>query len=195
MASFRRCEITAQENTRRHLAVSTRVEYWNFTFPPAPPGALPTKLFDSEQTLHLNGSTLALRKYAAAHTDSDISVEFTDVDVIHVADTFWNGHFPFIDYSTGGSIDGLIRAAEANVARVTDKTIVIPGHGPVGNKSQLTEFRDMLVSIREKVSALKKEGKSREEVVAAKPTADYDAKWGGFVIDGNYFTRLVYAGV
>jgi len=188
-------EITAQENTRRHLAVSTRVEYWNFTFPPAPPSALPTKLFDSEQTLHLNGSTLALRKYAAAHTDSDISVEFTDVDVIHVADTFWNGHFPFIDYSTGGSIDGLIRAAEANVARVTDKTIVIPGHGPVGNKSQLTEFRDMLVSIREKVSALKKEGKSREEVVAAKPTADYDAKWGGFVIDGNFFTRLVYAGV
>jgi hypothetical protein len=89
----------------------------------------------------------------------------------------------------------MIRAAEANVARVADKTIVIPGHGPVGNKSQLTEFRDMLVSIREKVSALKKEGKSREEAVAAKPTADYDAKWGGFVIDGNFFTRLVYAGV
>ncbi len=188
-------EITAHENTRKHLAVTTRVEDWNFTFPPAPSGALPTKLFDNEQTLHLNGSTLALKKYSPAHTDSDISVEFTDVDVIHVADTFWNGHFPFIDYSTGGSIDGMIRAAEANVARVADKTIVIPGHGPVGNKSQLTEFRDMLVSIREKVSALKKEGKSREEAVAAKPTADYDAKWGGFVIDGNFFTRLVYAGV
>jgi glyoxylase-like metal-dependent hydrolase (beta-lactamase superfamily II) len=188
-------EITAHENTRKHLAGTTRVEDWNFTFPPAPPGALPTKLFDSEQTLHLNGSNLALKKYSPAHTDSDISVEFTDVDVIHVADTFWNGHFPFIDYSTGGSIDGMIRAAEANVARVADKTIVIPGHGPVGNKSQLTEFRDMLVSIREQVSALKKEGKSREEAVAAKPTADYDAKWGGFVIDGNFFTRLVYAGV
>ena len=188
-------EITAHENTRKHLAGTTRVEDWNFTFPPAPPGALPTKLFDSEQTLHLNGSNLALKKYSPAHTDSDISVEFTDVDVIHVADTFWNGHFPFIDYSTGGSIDGMIRAAEANVARVADKTIVIPGHGPVGNKSQLSEFRDMLVSIREQVSALKKEGKSREEAVAAKPTADYDAKWGGFVIDGNFFTRLVYAGV
>ena len=70
----------------------------------------------------------------------------------HVADTLWNGHFPFIDYSTGGSIDGMIRAAEANVARVTDKTIVIPGHGPIGNKSQLIEFRDMLVSLREKVA-------------------------------------------
>lgn len=89
----------------------------------------------------------------------------------------------------------MIRAAEANVAKVTDKTIVIPGHGPIGNKSQLVEFRDMLVSVRDKVSKLKKEGKSLEEVVAAKPTADYDAKWGGFVIDGNFFTRLVYAGV
>jgi glyoxylase-like metal-dependent hydrolase (beta-lactamase superfamily II) len=188
-------EITAHENTRKHLAETTRVEDWNFTFPPAPPGALPTKLFDNEQTLHLNGSTLALKKYSPAHTDSDISVEFTDADIIHVADTFWNGHFPFIDYSTGGSIDGMIRAAETNVARVGDKTIVIPGHGPIGNKSQLIEFRNMLVTVRDKVGALKKQGKSRDEVVAAKPTADYDAKWGGFVINGDFFTKLVYAGV
>ena len=188
-------EITAHENTRKHLSVTTRVEDWNFTFPPAPSGALPTKLFDSEQTLHLNGSTVALKKYSPAHTDSDISVEFTDADIVHVADTFWNGHFPFIDYSTGGSIDGMIRAAETNVAKVTDKTIVIPGHGPIGNKSQLTEFRDMLVSVREKVADLKNQGKSLDEVLAAKPTANYDAKWGGFVIDGNFFTKLVYAGV
>src|SRR5260370_314074 len=114
-----------------------------------------TKLFDSEQTLHLNGSTVALKKYSPAHTDSDISVEFTDADIVHVADTFWNGHFPFIDYSTGGSIDGMIRAAETNVAKVTDKTIVIPWHGPIGNKSQLTEVRDMLLSVREKVADLK----------------------------------------
>jgi glyoxylase-like metal-dependent hydrolase (beta-lactamase superfamily II) len=188
-------EITAHENTRKHLSVTTCVEDWNFTFPPAPAGALPTKLFDSEQTLHLNGATLALKCYPPAHTDSDISVHFTDADIIDVADTLWNGHFPFIDYSTGGSIDGMIRAAEANVAKVTDESIVIPGHGPMGNKSQLIEFRDMLVSVRDKVSTLKREGKSLEEVVAAKPTADYDAKWGGFVIDGNFFTRLVYAGV
>jgi glyoxylase-like metal-dependent hydrolase (beta-lactamase superfamily II) len=188
-------EITAHENTRKHLATTTRVEDWNFTFPAAPAGALPTKLLNSEQTLHLNGATLALKYYQSAHTDSDISVYFTDADIIDVADTFWNGHFPFIDYSTGGSFDGMIRAAEANVAGVTDKTIVIPGHGPIGNKSQLIEFRDMLVSVRDKVSTLKKEGKSLEEVVAAKPTADYDAKWGGFVVDGIFFTRLVYAGV
>jgi glyoxylase-like metal-dependent hydrolase (beta-lactamase superfamily II) len=188
-------EITAHENTRKHLSVTTRVEDWNFTFPPAPAAALPTKIFDSEQALHLNGATLALKYYPPAHTDSDISVHFTDADIIHVADTLWNGHFPFIDYSTGGSIDGMIRAAEENVARATDETIVIPGHGPIGNKSHLIEFRDMLVAVRQKVAALKKQGKSRDEVVAAKPTADYDAKWGGFVINGDFFTRLVYAGV
>jgi glyoxylase-like metal-dependent hydrolase (beta-lactamase superfamily II) len=188
-------EITAHDNTRKHLSTTTRVEDWNFTFPPAPPGALPTKILTADETLHLNGSTLAVRYYAPAHTDSDISIEFTDADILHVADTFWNGHYPFIDYSTGGSIDGMIRAAEANVARVNDKTIVVPGHGPIGNKSQLIEFRDMLVAVRGKVAALKRQGKSRDEVVAAKLTASYDAKWGGFVINGDFFTRLVYAGV
>jgi glyoxylase-like metal-dependent hydrolase (beta-lactamase superfamily II) len=180
-------EITAHENTRKH-------EGWNFTFPPAPEGALPTKIFKTDENLHLNRTTLELKYYPPAHTDSDISVEFIDADILHAGDTFWNGHFPFIDYSTGGSIDGAIRAAEVNVVKVADKTIVIPGHGPVGNKSQLIEFRDMLFSVREKVSALKKQGKSLEETLAAKPTADYDAKWGGFVIDGKKFTGLVYQG-
>lgn len=188
-------EIIAHEHTRKHLSVDTRVEVWKFTFPASPAGALPTKTFSNDHKLHLNGTTLALKCYPPAHTDSDISVEFTDANILHVADTFWNGYYPFIDYSTGGSIDGSIRAAEANVARVTKETIVIPGHGPVGNKAELIEFRDMLLAIREKVSAWKKQGRSLAEVIAAKPTANYDAKWGGFVIDGATFASLVYAGV
>jgi glyoxylase-like metal-dependent hydrolase (beta-lactamase superfamily II) len=112
-----------------------------------------------------------------------------------VADTFWNGFYPFIDYSTGGSIDGSIRAADSNAARATAETIVISGHGPVGNKAQLIAFRDMLIAIREKVAALKQQGRSLEEVQAAKPTAAYDAKWGEGFIDGRNFTSLVYLGV
>ena len=187
--------ITAHTNTKKHLSTTTRVDDWNFTFRPAPSGALPTTVFDDEQTLVVNGTRLVLRYYGQAHTDSDIWIDFTDADIIHVADTLWNGQYPFIDYSTGGSVDGLIRAAQANVARATHDTIVIGGHGSIGNKSKLIEFRDMLVTIREKVSALKKQGKSRDEVVDAKPTADYDAKWGGLIINGDFFTRLVYAGV
>ena len=188
-------EISAHENTRKHLSVSTRVEDWNFTFPPAPAGALPSKVITTDETLHLNGTTLTLKWYGSSHTDSDISVGFKEANVISVADTFWNGEYPFIDYGTGGSLDGTIRAAEANVANTDDESIVIPGHGPVGDRSQLIEFLDMLIAIREKVANLKKQGKSLEEAVAAKPTADYDAKWGGFVINGDFFTRLVYAGV
>ncbi len=188
-------EITAHENTRKHLSVDTRVEGWKFTFPASPVGALPTKVFAKEDKLHLNGTTLALKYYVPAHTDSDISVEFTHADILHVGDTCWNGYYPFIDYSTGGSIDGSIRAAEANIARVTDKTIVIPGHGPVGGKPGLVEFRDMLVAVREKVAGLKREGKSLEETLAAKPTAEYDEKWGHYVIDGQTFASLVYQGV
>src|SRR5215467_9297545 len=170
--------ILAHTNTRKRLSNTTRVEGWNFTFPPSPPGAIPAEIFDDERTVKLNGTTIALKHYAPAHTDSDISVHFTDADIFHVGDTFWNGYYPFIDYSTGGSIDGMIRATQANVAKVTDTMIVIPGHGAVGDKSQLAFYRDLLVGTREKVAALKKQGKSLGEIVAAKPTAATDEKWG-----------------
>jgi glyoxylase-like metal-dependent hydrolase (beta-lactamase superfamily II) len=187
--------ITAHENTRKRLSVATRVEGWNWTFPAAPAGALPAKVFATDYETRQNDSRILLKYYSPAHTDSDISVNFTDADVIHVGDTWWNGVYPFIDYSTGGSIDGQIRAAEANIVAVTDKTIVIPGHGPVGDKSGLVEFRDMLVTIRKNVAALKKQGRSLAEATAAKPTAQYDAKWGQFLITPAVFTGLVYMGV
>lgn len=187
--------ILAHTNTRKHLSTTTRVEGWNFTFPPAPTGAIPSEVFDDERTLKLNGTTLALKHYAPAHTDSDISVHFTDADIFHVGDTFWNGYYPFIDYSTGGSIDGMIRATEANLVKLTDSMVVIPGHGAVGDKSQLAFYRDLLVSTREKVAALKRQGKSLDEIVAAKPTADTDAKWGNGFRSPKDFIGDVFQGV
>jgi glyoxylase-like metal-dependent hydrolase (beta-lactamase superfamily II) len=187
--------ILAQENTRKYLLVDTRVEGWNYTFPAARAGAIPSTVFKEDYTLHANGSTLMLKKYLPAHTDSDISVHFTEADILHVGDTFWNRNYPFIDYSTGGSIDGQIRAAEANIAKVTEKTIVIPGHGAVGGKADLVLFRDVLVEIRDKVASLKKQGRSLAEIVASKPGARYDAEWSGGFIDGGWFVGLVYQGV
>jgi glyoxylase-like metal-dependent hydrolase (beta-lactamase superfamily II) len=121
--------ILAHENTRKHLSVSTRVEGWNYTFPAVSAAAIPAEVFAADYRLHLNDTDIILKYYRPAHTDSDISVNFTEADVIHVGDTWWNGVYPFIDYSTGGSIDGSIRAAEANLAAVTAGTIVIPGRG------------------------------------------------------------------
>jgi glyoxylase-like metal-dependent hydrolase (beta-lactamase superfamily II) len=187
--------ITAHENVRKRLSVATRVEGWDYTFSAAPAGALAAKVFATDYKMRRNDTDIVLKYYSPAHTDSDISVYFTDADVVHVGDTWWNGVYSFIDYSTGGSIDGQIRAADANLAAVTSKTIIIPGHGPVGGRSDVTEFRDMLVAIRENVAALKKQGKSLNDAIAAKPTAAYDAKWGQFLITPAMFTGLVYAGV
>ncbi|MES2425353.1 MAG: MBL fold metallo-hydrolase [Bacteroidota bacterium] len=187
--------IIAHENTRKHLANSVRVSDWNYTFPPAPKGALPAIIVKTNHSMHFNGEMIHINYYTPAHTDCDLSVYFPHADILHVGDTFWNGHYPFIDYSTGGSIDGAIRAAKRNVAMATANTIVIPGHGPIGNQAHLIEFRDMLIDIRGKVAALKQEGKSIDDVIAAKPTAAYDTKWGSFVIDGTTFTHLIYKGI
>jgi len=153
-------------------------------------------VFDRERQLKLNGLTISLKHYGPAHTDSDISITFAEANVVHVADTFWNGVYPFIDYSTGGSIDGMIAACDANLATTNDETIIIAGHGKaVSTRAELQGFRDMLATIRDNVTALKKQGRSRDEVVAARPTAAFDATFGNFVIDPGFFTRLVYDGV
>jgi glyoxylase-like metal-dependent hydrolase (beta-lactamase superfamily II) len=188
--------ILAQENTRRHLLKDTRVEeVWKYTFPAAPKGAIPTTVFKEDHTVHANDSTLVLKHYLPAHTDSDISVHFTEADIFHTGDTFWNRNYPYIDYSTGGSIDGAVRAAEANLAKVSDKMIVIPGHGVVSSKPDLVLFRDVLVGIRDKVASLKKQGRSLDEIVAAKPGAPTDEEWGKSFISPSAFVALVYKGV
>jgi glyoxylase-like metal-dependent hydrolase (beta-lactamase superfamily II) len=187
--------ILGHENTRKHLSTDTRVEGWDFTFAASPAGAIPTEVFTAERRLDLNGTKITLKHYLPAHTDSDIYVHFIGADIIHVGDTFWNGYYPFIDYSTGGSIDGMIRATEANLAKITDKMIVIPGHGEVANKSQLSFYRDVLVTVRDRVATLKKQGRSLDEVVAANPTAPYDTKWCGGSMSPRMFTGLVFEGV
>jgi glyoxylase-like metal-dependent hydrolase (beta-lactamase superfamily II) len=187
--------ITAHENTRKHLSTSTRVEGWSYTFPPAPAEALPTTTFGDTHRLRHNDTSLTLKYYGPAHTDSDISVVFEEAEVIEVGDTWWNGFYPFIDYSTGGSIDGMINATKRNLSVVTEKTIIIPGHGPVADKAGLTEYYNMLVAILENVARLKRQGRSVAEAIAARPTAAYDAKWGQFLMTPAIFTQLVYSGV
>jgi glyoxylase-like metal-dependent hydrolase (beta-lactamase superfamily II) len=184
--------IWAHENTRYRMSSTQHIAAFDATIPPALTGALPTVLFNSYRTLSDTVSTLKLTYYEPAHTDTDISVYFTEADILHCGDTFWNGLYPFIDYSTGGNINGMIRATEHNLATATADTIVIPGHGPFGNKTQLAEFHDMLVGTRDNVAKLKKEGRSLEETIAAKPTAAYDEKWGK---KPEAFIGYVYQGV
>ncbi|UVF22200.1 MBL fold metallo-hydrolase (plasmid) [Microvirga terrae] len=188
--------ILAHENTIKHLRSAQRVEDWDFNFPPSPPAALPTESMSAEKSLRLNNSTLLLKHQRDAHTDGDITVAFAEADIFHTGDIYWNGIYPFIDYSTGGSIDGTIRAVDAILETISAETIVVPGHGqPVSNKTELKDYREMLASIRSNVAELKKQGRSLDEAIAARPTATFDAKWGQFVIDPAFFAKLVYEGV
>ena len=149
---------------------------WDYTFPSPPLAAVPTEVFSSEKRISINRSTLNLKHYGPAHTDSDISVSFAEAEILHCGDTYWNGIYPFIDYSTGGNIDGMIKAAQQNIAAAGSKTIVIPGHNlpnrasAVSNKDELIAYRDMLVAIREQVAMFKRSGRSLDETIAAKPT-------------------------
>jgi glyoxylase-like metal-dependent hydrolase (beta-lactamase superfamily II) len=187
--------IIADKHTVKHLSQTLRIVEWEHTFTPVPRAALPNKVVSGDKILHFAGETVRIRHYEPSHTDGDLSVYFEKADVLSTGDTFWNGVYPFIDYVAGGSIDGAISAANANLAIAAPHTLIVPGHGPLGDRDQLLAFRDMLVAIRGKVAALKAGGMTADQVVAAKPTADFDAKWGQSVVNGALFTRLVYRGV
>jgi len=187
--------IVAHRNTLKHLTETTHVDAWNWTFEPVPESARPTLIIDDKRTFPFAGTTIEVENFGGGHTDGDLWVYFKEADVLALGDTFWNGFYPYIDNEDGGSIDGAIKWANEAIVRTTDHTIVIPGHGPVGTRAQLIAFRDMLVAVRNNVAALKQQGKSLDEVVAAKPTAAFDAAWGNFVFNGAQFTKMVYAGL
>ncbi len=187
--------ILAQEKTKARLSTPQTIALFGATFPAAPAGALPKLTFGEEHHVKLNGLTLQMKHYAPAHTDTDISVWFAEADVMHTGDTWFNGSYPFFDYSTGGNIDGMIKAADWNLARSGAETIIVPGHGPIGDRKQLQEYRDVLARSRDKVAALKAQGKTVAEVIAARPTAETDAKYGGGFMKPDVFVGLVYQGV
>jgi glyoxylase-like metal-dependent hydrolase (beta-lactamase superfamily II) len=188
--------ILAHENTRKHLSEATRVEDWDFNFPAAPAAAVPREVFTTDRIVNLNGDIVELKHFGPAHTDGDAVVLLSEANILHAGDIYWNGFYPFIDYSTGGSIDGTIRAVDAILALVSEETIIVPGHGePASNKAELKNYRDMLVAVREKVADLKRQGRTADDTVAAKPTAAFDTKWARFVVSPATFTKLVYAGV
>jgi glyoxylase-like metal-dependent hydrolase (beta-lactamase superfamily II) len=187
--------VIASSNTEARLGQTIRVAEWQHTFTPNRLQDRPNLLLRGPKTIKLNGEAILIRPYVPGHTDGDVSVYFPKADVLQVGDTWWNGQYPFIDYVAGGSIDGAIRLANANIAMAKPSTIVIPGHGPVGTRAQLIAFRDMLVTVRKRVADLKARGMSLEQVLRQKPTSDLDGKWGASLIDGALFTKLVYRGV
>ncbi|MGD0938554.1 MAG: MBL fold metallo-hydrolase [Terracidiphilus sp.] len=185
--------IVAHRNTRDRMAADQTIPFFHLVMPASPAAALPSITFPDTLRIWHNGDSLDLAHFDPAHTDSDIYIHFQKANVLHVGDIWFNGMYPFIDEATGGTISGMIHASEKALAVADNSTKVIPGHGPVGSKTELQKFHDMLAAIRDKVAALKASGASEQQAIAKKPTADFDAVWSkGFFVDGDVFTGLVY---
>jgi glyoxylase-like metal-dependent hydrolase (beta-lactamase superfamily II) len=170
--------IIAQENVRKRLGSAQVNPTTNAPIEARAREALPVVTFADSASLHFNDEDLEFTHLPNAHTETDIVVRFRKANVLHMGDCFVGG-FPFIDGNTGGTLDGLIRAHEAVLATVDDNTKIIRGHGPLGNKAELAAYHDMLVVVRDRVAKLVKAGKTQDEVVAARPTKEFEEKYGG----------------
>jgi len=184
--------IYAHQMTRERLSKPAEMKLFGMRLPASPAGALPVVTFNDKMQLWHNGDSLDMVHIDPAHTDTDIYIYFQKSDVLHAGDVWFNGTYPFIDESSGGSIGGMILGAEKLLSVAGAQTKIIPGHGPLGTKAQLQQSRDMLASVRDRVAALKKSGASEQEAIAKKPTADLDPLWakGGFGAD--MFVGIVY---
>ena len=180
--------IVAQDNVRKRLGLE-RVDK---KIPAKPPSAWPLITFADSVAFHLNGDDLDVIHVATAHTDGDAIIKFHKANVIHMGDTFFNGMYPFIDVDSGGSIDGIIAAADKGLTLSDAGTKIIPGHGPLGSKAELQTYRDVLAGVRDRVKALVAQGKTLEQVTAAKPTAQWDATWGKGFMKPDMFVSFVY---
>jgi cyclase len=188
-------QIMAHENCRKRLSTDQFIEALDMKVPVAAATAWPRVTFTSETTLHLNGDEIRLVPVPPAHTDGDIIVRFEKADVIHGGDLFFNGRYPFIDYSTGGWIGGMIAATKTLSEMTTSKTRIIPGHGPLATPEDLRTYLTFLETMLERFTKLKNEGRSVDEAVAAAPAKEFDEKLGGGFMKPEQFVRIAYTGL
>jgi cyclase len=184
--------IVSEVNVKTRLAAGTTNGLTGVKTPPAPAAALPSKTYTGSLSLRLPGRVAELKHIANAHTDGDTYIWFKSSNVLSTGDTFTNGRYPNIDFANGGNIKGMIAAADTYLKLVNAKTRIVPGHGPLGDKAALLDYRTMLTTARDRMAKLVKDGKSEDEVVAAKPFADLDAKWAPTDLASKNFIRVVY---
>ncbi|MHC5066734.1 MAG: MBL fold metallo-hydrolase [Planctomycetota bacterium] len=174
--------IVAHENVRERMASEQFQAAFNRTVPAAPKDALPVVTFTDEVTFHWNGEEIRVFHVENAHTDGDSIIHFVGSNVFHMGDNFFNGNYPYIDLSSGGSLDGLIASTNQVLNMAAGESKIIPGHGSLGTKADLEASLHVLEVMRERVMELLEAGASVEEVVAAKPSEEFDAEWGtGFM--------------
>lgn len=187
--------IVAHENVRKRLTVDNFIKAFNSNVPAYPEVALPVVTFTQEIHFHLNNDGIEITHIPNAHTDGDSIVFFTNDNILHTGDIFFNGFYPFIDTAHGGSLKGTLNAAEQLVGMINDETKIIPGHGPLGNKTDLIAYRDMLATAYLNLKAQKSMDRTLEEVKKAKPLKELDKKWSKGIFTSDKWIEVVYNGL
>ena len=173
--------IISHENVRKRLSVERVVSFFNSRTPAMPESGLPIITFADDLTFHVNGDSVRVVHVAPAHTDGDAIIHFTKANVIHAGDIVFTDSYPFIDLDNGGSVAGVIAAAAKILSMSDAKTKIIPGHGVMCDKAFVEKYHQMLTTIYERVSKMRAEGKTLEQMQAAKPTSEFDNDYKGFV--------------
>ncbi len=184
--------IVAHDNVRRRMAADQVNSFSGGKVAAAPADALPVVTFDEAVTLHWNGDELDVMHVPAAHTDGDAIIRFRKANVVHMGDTFFLNLYPFVDTGSGGSTAGIIKVLDRVLPTVDANTRIIPGHGPLATKADLQAYRDMLSTVHDRVAKLVAAGRSQDEVLAAKPTAEFDARWGGGFFKADVWVGRLY---
>lgn len=184
--------IVAHDNVEQRLTTEQVSTLDGSTTPPAPAAAVPVITFPDRMTFHYNGNTIEIMHAPTAHTDGDAMLHFTEANAFHMGDTFFNGTYPYIDVNANGSLDGIISAAERVLERTDENTRIIPGHGPLATRDDLSEYHSVLTEIRSRIQSMIDMGLSEDEVVMANPTSEWDDAWGQGFMNPETFTRLAY---
>jgi cyclase len=183
--------IFAHENVRKRMSTEQFIEFINAKEPASPKVALPMVTFAGAIAFHLNGDEIRVMHVPRAHTDGDAIVHFVTSNVIHTGDLYFNGMYPFIDTSSGGSVDGVISGCDRMLAIADDATKIVPGHGALSNKAELKVYRDMLATVAGRVRKLVADGRSVAEIKAANVSAEFDDKWGKGFIKSDRFAEML----
>jgi glyoxylase-like metal-dependent hydrolase (beta-lactamase superfamily II) len=187
--------IVAHDNVRKRMSSEQFLAFFTMKVEPSPKAALPLVTFDRNVTFHINGDEVTALHCPAAHTDGDAIVHFKRADVIHMGDIHFNYMYPFIDASSGGTPEGVIAAVDRALALAGERTRIIPGHGPLASKADLQAYRTMLATVLERIKAQVAAGKRVQDIVDAKPTREFDAKWGGGFINPDTWVKMLVAGL
>lgn len=184
--------VVAHDNVRRRMSAEQFLEAFNVREPASPVAALPVITFSDTISFFVNGDTVRAMHVRSAHTDGDAVIVFRAANVVHMGDVYFNGMYPFIDASTGGSLIGMIAAVNAVLATTNGETKFIPGHGPLATRADLVRYRDMLVEVRRRLAPLAARRRTVAQVVAAKPLADLDEVWGKGFMKPDQFVTIAY---